>query len=170
MVKKTLIGLMAASAASLTFTAGAHADFTDWSLTSEVEPGGLLSAFVASEVGRGCAPVGPVTSPGFAAPMQWVDVGNPSKHLGYTHAIERPGKYSASFPCTDGRTATRTFTILGTPPPTTSVEPKPPATAKPQPPTTKPKPPTSSKAPKPAKPQVGIKPAGAPQTGDGSLP
>ncbi len=175
MVKKTLIGLMAACAASLTFTAGAHADFTQWDLTSEVEPGGPISAFVASEIGRGCAPVGPVTSPGFTAPIQWVFTGNPMKHLGYTHAIERPGRYSASFPCTDGRTATRTFTILGTPPPTTPTEPKPPATpTKPKPPATaKPQPakpqPAKPQPGKPARPQVPVKPAGAPQTGDGSL-
>ncbi|WP_410641951.1 hypothetical protein [Amycolatopsis sp. lyj-346] len=162
MLKKTLIGLMAASAATLALSAPAGAaDEAGWSLTSEVEPGGRIDAFIMKGTGGGaCTPRGPVTSTGFTAPLQWTEGGNWGKQSGHTTAIGRPGKYTASYPCLNGRSPTRTFTILGTPPPDTTTKPKPPAT--------KPKPPTSSKAPKPAKPQVAVKPAGAPQTGDGS--
>jgi hypothetical protein len=167
MVKKTLIGLMAASAVTLALAAPAHAaDEVTWGMTTEVQPGGQIYAQVYSGMGNGCTSTGPVTSTGFAAPLNWSEGGNWGKHAGYTTAIKRPGKYTASFPCTDGRTATQAFTILGTPPPTTPTKPKPPTTSKPQP-----KPPTTSKAAKaakPAKPQVAVKPAGAPQTGDGS--
>ncbi|MFG1644157.1 hypothetical protein ACGFMK_28055 [Amycolatopsis sp. NPDC049252] len=165
MVKKTLIGLMAASAVSLAPAAPASAaDEVTWGMTPEVQPGGQIYAQVLSGVGNGCTPTGPVTSKGFAAPLQWTEGGNWGKHAGYTTAIKTPGKYTASFPCTDGRKATQGFTILGTPPSTTS-------TTRPKPTTTKPKPPstTTSKPAKPAKPQVAVKPAGAPQTGDGSL-
>ncbi|MBE8523609.1 hypothetical protein ILP97_40020 [Amycolatopsis sp. H6(2020)] len=157
MFEKTLIGLMAASAATLALSVPASAaDDPGWSLTSEVEPGGRIDAFLMNGTGSGaCTPRGPVTSKGFAAPLEWTEGGNWGKHSGHTTAIRRPGKYTASYPCSEGRSATRTFTILGTPPPDT--------TTKPKPPTSKPKP------AKPAKPQVAVKPAGAPQTGDGSL-
>jgi hypothetical protein len=168
MFKKTLIGLMAASAVTLAVpaSAGAAGDVW-WSLTQQVDPGGRIDAEVLSGVGNGCSPDGPVTSAGFAAPLAWTEGGNFGRYGGHTTAIKRPGKYTASFPCSDGRKATASFTITGTPPTTTPTKPKPPTTSKPQP-----KPTTSSKAPtspKPGKPQVGVKPAGAPQTGDGSL-
>lgn len=164
MLKKTLIGVMVAGAATLTLTAPANAAGVSWSLTGEVEPGGQVDAVVYAGVGNGCSPDGPVTSKGFAAPLRWTDGGNFGKYGGHTTAIKTPGKYTAGFTCSDGRKATASFTILGTPPPT---EP----TTKPKPTTTKPKPPatSSSKPAKPAKPQVAVKPAGAPQTGDGSL-
>jgi hypothetical protein len=162
MVKKTLIGLMAASAATLALVAPANAaDEVTWGMSTQVEPGGQIYAQVLSGVGNGCTPTGPVTSKGFAAPLNWSEGGNWGKHAGYTTAIKTPGKYTASFPCSDGRKATQGFTILGTPPPSTSTKPKPT--------TTKPKPPATSKSAKPTKPQVAVKPAGAPQTGDGSL-
>jgi hypothetical protein len=165
MFKKTLIGLMAASAATLALSAPASAaDEGGWSLTSKVEPGGRIDADVYTGLGHSaCTPTGPVTSAGFTAPIRMVGMGNWGHMGGSTTAIGRPGKYTASYPCSEGRSPTLTFTILGTPPPDTTTKPKP------KPPTTKPKPPTSSKAPKPAKPQVAVKPAGAPQTGDGSL-
>ncbi|MEU8635070.1 hypothetical protein AB0C38_23070 [Amycolatopsis sp. NPDC048633] len=163
MLKKTLIGLMAAGAATLALAAPAAADqAVVWSLTQQVEPGGQLQAVVFAEWEVGCTPSGPVTSKGFTAPLSWTEGGNWGRHAGYTKAVRRPGTYTASFPCTDGRKATGSFTVTGTPPPTSSsAEPKPPTT-------TKPKPPTTSKTAKPAKPQVRVKPAGAPQTGDGS--
>ncbi|MGW3992585.1 hypothetical protein ACWEF6_03770 [Amycolatopsis sp. NPDC004772] len=162
MPKKTLIGLMAASAATLALSAPASAaDEVWWSLTPKVEPGGRIDADMYGGTGHGCAPAGPVTSAGFTAPIEWVGLGNWGHLGGRTTASKRPGRYTASFPCQDGRKPTVTFTIVGTPPATS---PKPPTT-KPQPSTAKPKP----KPPKPAKPQVAVKPAGAPQTGDGSL-
>ncbi|MFI5589069.1 hypothetical protein ACIA5G_28710 [Amycolatopsis sp. NPDC051758] len=162
MLKKTLIGLMAASAATLTLGAPASAaGEVAWGLTSQVEPGGQVSAETRAAVGSGCSPASPVTSKGFAAPLQWTEGGNWGRAGGHTTAIRTPGKYTATFKCSDGRVATGTFTILGTPPPSTS--------AKPKPTTTKPKPPATSKPAKPTKPQVAVKPAGAPQTGDGSL-
>ncbi|MEV6879249.1 hypothetical protein [Amycolatopsis sp. NPDC051128] len=158
MLKKTLIGLMAASAATLALAAPASAaGEVSWGMTTQVQPGGQIYAQVYAGMGSGCTPAGPVTSKGFAAPLAWTEGGNWGKHAGHTTAIRTPGKYTASFPCTDGRKATQAFTILGTPPPATTAKPKPT------------KPPTTSKAPKPAKPQVAVKPAGAPQTGDGSV-
>ncbi|WP_206790754.1 hypothetical protein [Amycolatopsis sp. MtRt-6] len=163
MVKKTLIGLLAASAATLALPAPASAaDEVGWILTSEVEPGGRIDAQVYTGMSHGCTPAGPVTSAGFTAPITMVGMGNWGRMGGSTTAIQRPGKYTASFPCQDGRKAVGSFTITGTPPPTTTK----PSTTKPKPPTTKPKP---AKPAKPAKPQVAVKPAGAPQTGDGSL-
>ena len=150
MFKKTLIGLMAASAATLALSVPASAaDEGGWSLTSKVEPGGRIDADVYTGLGHSaCTPTGPVTSAGFTAPIKMVGMGNWGHMGGSTTAINRPGKYTASYPCSEGRSPTLTFTILGTPPPDTTTKPKP---------------------AKPAKPQVAVKPAGAPQTGDGSL-
>ncbi|KDN21372.1 hypothetical protein [Amycolatopsis rifamycinica] len=158
MLKKTLIGLMAASAVTLTLSAPASAaDEVWWSLTPKVEPGGRITADVYAGLGHGCTPSAPVKSAGFTAPIKMGGVGNWGHMSGSTTAIKRPGKYTASFPCSDGRKAVGSFTITGTPPPTS-----------PKPPTTKPKP-KPAKPAKPTKPQVAVKPAGAPQTGDGSL-
>ncbi|MEV4147192.1 hypothetical protein AB0J40_26235 [Amycolatopsis sp. NPDC049691] len=156
MLKKTLIGLTAAGAATLTVAAPAAADEVTWGMTTEVQPGGQIYAQVYAGMGNGCTPAGPVTSKGFAAPLKWSEGGNWGKHAGYTTAIRTPGRYTASFPCTDGRKATQSFTILGTPPTTPTSKPS------------KPSKPTTTKVAKPAKPQVTVKPAGAPQTGDGS--
>jgi hypothetical protein len=141
MVKKTLIGLMVASAATLAVAAPASAEEARWGLTQEVEPGGLVTA---QTLARNDCGLSPVTSKGFTAPLQWTEGGNYGVIRGHTTAIKIPGKYTATLKCRDGRVTTASFTILGTPP-------------------TKPKP------PKPAKPQVAVKPAGAPRTGDGSL-
>jgi len=162
MLKKTLIGLMAAGAATLTVAAPADAAEVSWGLTQQVEPGGRVDAETHAAL-SGCTPGSSVTSKGFAAPLDWTEGGNFGRYGGHTTAIKTPGKYTASFTCSDGRKATGSFTILGTPPPSSTAEPKPPTT-KPAPPE-----PTTSKTAKPAKPQVAVKPAGAPQTGDGSL-
>ncbi|WP_329050731.1 hypothetical protein OG738_02060 [Amycolatopsis sp. NBC_01488] len=160
MLKKTLIGLTAAAAATLTVAVPAEAAEVSWGLTQQVEPGGRVDAETHAAIG-GCTPATPVTSKGFAAPLPWTEGGNWGRAGGHTTAIKTPGKYTASFTCTDGRKATGSFTILGTPPPS--------STAKPPTSTPAPKPTTTSKTAKPAKPQVAVKPAGAPQTGDGSL-
>ncbi|MDQ7808005.1 hypothetical protein Q5425_30075 [Amycolatopsis sp. A133] len=160
MVKKTLIGLMAAGAATLALAAPVHADqAVVWSLTLQVEPGGQIQAVVFAEWEVGCTPAGPVRSRGFTAPLQWTEGGEWGRHAGYTTARKRPGQYTASFPCTDGRTATGSFTITGTPPTGTTAHPEPSAS---KPATHRP---TAAKA---VQPQVTVKPAGAPQTGDGS--
>jgi hypothetical protein len=154
MLKKALIGVMVAGAATLTVAVPANAAEVVWGLTQEVEPGGTVHAETPAASG-GCNPSSPVTSKGFAAPLEWTEGGNFGKHRGQTTAIETPGKYTATFTCSDGRKGTETFTILGTPPPSSTA--KPPA--------------TRSSTPKPTKsvkPQVAVKPAGAPQTGDGS--
>ncbi|MEV7038585.1 hypothetical protein [Amycolatopsis sp. NPDC051061] len=164
MLQKTLIGLMTAGAATLALAAPAHADqAVVWSLTQQVEPGGQIQAVVFAEWDVGCTPSGPVTSRGFTAPLRWTEGGDWGRHAGYTTAVQRPGTYPASFPCSDGRRATGSFTVTGNPLPTRTAHPKP-TTTKP-----KPNPPVTSKAAEPAKPQVTVKPAGAPQTGDGSL-
>ncbi len=154
MLKKTLIGLTTAGAAMLALVAPAHADeAVVWSLTQQVEPGGQVQAVVFSEWEVGCTPNGPVTSRGFTAPLQWTEGGEWGRHAGYATAVQQPGKYLAVFPCTDGRTATGSFTVTGTQPPSGTARPTPPAT---------------SKVVKTANPQVAVKPTGAPQTGGGS--
>ncbi|WP_326955387.1 hypothetical protein [Amycolatopsis sp. NBC_01286] len=164
MLEKTLIGVMVAGAATLTVAAPASAaDEVSWGITQQVEPGGRIDAETHAAIGNGCSPRTAVTSKGFAAPLQFTEGGNWGRAGGHTTAIKIPGKYTATFTCSDGRVATGSFTILGTPPPTTTTKPKP-TTTKPKPPTS-----TSAKPAKPVKPQVAVKPAGAPQTGDGSL-
>src|SRR3954465_1850730 len=78
MFKKTLIGLMAASAATLALSAPASAaDEGGWSLTSKVEPGGRIDADVYTGLGHSaCTPTGPVISAGFTAPIRMVGMGN----------------------------------------------------------------------------------------------
>ncbi|OXM63793.1 hypothetical protein [Amycolatopsis vastitatis] len=155
MVKKTLIGLMAASTATLALAAPASAAEVSWGLTQHVEPGGQVDAETHAAIG-GCGPATPVTSAGFTAPLQWTEGGNYGRAGGHTTAIKKPGRYTAKFTCSDGRVATGSFVILGTPMPSRTAKPKPPASSRPA-------------TPNPAKPQVAVKPAGAPQTGDGSL-
>ena len=115
---------------------------------TEVEPGGELRVSYHGNIGGPtdpgpypCSPRGPVTSPGFAADIQWTAGGNGGKQYGWGNAGQVPGTYTATHACGDGRTATITFRILGTPPP--------------------PVPPTQQK------PQVPVRPKGAPQTGGG---
>ncbi|WP_372673151.1 hypothetical protein [Amycolatopsis kentuckyensis] len=143
MLKKTLIGLMTAGAFAL--AAPAHADeAVVWSLTQQVEPGGQVQAVVFSEWEVGCTPSGPVTSRGFTAPLQWTEGGQWGRHAGYATAVQAPGKYLAVFPCTDGRTATGSFTVTQPPGGTLS----------------------ASTLVETAKPQVTV---GAPQTSGGSV-
>src|SRR3954469_13662377 len=75
MVKKTLIGLMAASMATLALVTPASAAEVSWSLTPRVEPGGRVDADTHAAI-LGCGPATPVTSDGFAAPLQWTEGGN----------------------------------------------------------------------------------------------
>ncbi|SEP01885.1 hypothetical protein [Amycolatopsis saalfeldensis] len=127
-----------------------------WSLwPAEVAPGGEMHVETYAAQGGGCSPAGPVTSPGFAAPIIWTDGGNFGYAGGKGKAGTRPGHYTATFTCTDGRVATGTFTITGTPP------------------TSSPTPPPSSRPSRPSAPpakhhQVAVRPAGAPQTGGGA--
>ncbi|MFJ7218341.1 hypothetical protein [Amycolatopsis sp. NPDC098790] len=109
MLKKTLIGLMTAA---LVPVAPAHAEqAVVWSLTQDVAPGGQVQAVVFAEWDVGCTPNGPVTSRGFTAPLRWTEGGDWGRHAGYATAVDRPGRYLAVFPCTDGRTATGSFTV-----------------------------------------------------------
>jgi uncharacterized low-complexity protein len=163
MLKKAMIGALIVGAAQLAVIAPAAATETEdvsWGLApTEVEPGGQIYAETKAAMG-GCGPATPVTSPGFAAPLVWTMGGNWGKAAGYGKVGKTPGKYTATFTCTDGRKTSRTFTIIGTPPTT-----KPPTSTKPSTPTKTPKPSKSTTA-KP-KPQVAVKPVGAPQTGGG---
>ncbi|MFC3451018.1 hypothetical protein [Amycolatopsis speibonae] len=159
MLKKAMIGALVFGAAQLAVIAPASAA-TDpsWGLApSEVEPGGQIYAETRAAAG-GCTPKGPVTSPGLAEPVTWTIGGNFGKYGGYGRAVKTPGKYVATLTCTDGRESTRPFTVIGVPPATTT---------KPGKPTTSTKPPKSTTA-KP-KPQVAVKPVGAPQTGGGAF-
>src|SRR4051794_41873861 len=107
MLKKTLIGLMTAGAATLALAAPAHADqAVVWSLTQQVEPGGQVQAVGFAEWDVGCTPSGPVTSRGFTPPLQWTEGGNWGRHAGDTAAVSRPGMYRAVVPRTHGRPAT----------------------------------------------------------------
>ncbi|WP_235783504.1 hypothetical protein [Amycolatopsis orientalis] len=163
MLKKVMIGALVLGAAQLAVIAPATAETRDvsWFLSpTEVEPGGQIYAETKAAMG-GCGPATPVTSPGFAAPLQWTIGGNWGKAAGYGKVGKTPGKYTATFTCSDGTKTSRAFTIIGTPPTT-----KPPTSTKP--PTTKPQKPAKPTAAKP-KPQVAVKPVGAPQTGGGAF-
>ncbi|WP_370949170.1 hypothetical protein AB5J62_16900 [Amycolatopsis sp. cg5] len=152
-------GLVAAAVAAMAAGVGvlpAHAsDDVSWYITSEVEPGGQVFAKTQNANG-GCTPNGPVTSPGLAEPLKWTIGGNFGTYAGYGTAVKKPGKYVASFTCTNGKKTSRSFTVKGTSEPTPTGTPTP-TTAKPKPPAPKPKP----------KPQVVVKPQGAPATGGG---
>lgn len=116
-----------------------------WSLWPEVvAPGGEMIATTLSEAG-GCTPRTGVTSPGLAAPIQFTAGGNFGKYEGYGHAGRRPGRYDATFTCYNGQHAHASFVITGTSQPS----------ERPQ-------------SPGKTRPQIPVKPKGAPQTGDGS--
>lgn len=157
MLTKVLIGVLAAGALGV---AGAPAAVAEqevgWLFTPEVQPGGEVHADNKAAAG-GCVPKTSITSPGLVAPMDWRAEGMWGGHRATGTAVKKPGKYTATFTCNDGRKGSATFTVLGTP------DPEPPTTT-PTPTSTKPKP-TPTK--KPAKPQVAVKPVGAPQTGGG---
>lgn len=109
----------------------------------EVEPGGEVN--VGYNMG-GCqgGALGPVTSPGFAAPIPFTGGGNFDRRTGKGNAGSVPGTYTATLRCRltpiPGEIM---FRILGTPP----VQPSP-------------------AQPSPSKSPI-IKPKGAPQTGSG---
>ncbi|QXV61713.1 hypothetical protein [Amycolatopsis sp. TNS106] len=173
MFKKAMIGALLLGATQLTLVAPATAATeVFWGIWPvEVEPGGDLAIETKSAQG-GCTPATPATSAGFAAPIDWKAAGMWGGHRGYGKAVTTPGKYTANFTCNDGRKGeTLTFTVIGTPPgsttpkPTTSTKPATPTKSKPAPAT-----PTKAKpAPAKPKPQVAVKPVGAPQTGGGGF-
>ncbi|SDW40546.1 hypothetical protein SAMN05421504_101498 [Amycolatopsis xylanica] len=151
-------GLVAAAVSALAagvavLPAQATEDVSWYIGPSPVDPGGQLYAKTQAANG-GCTPSTPVTSAGLVEPLRWTIGGNFGTYAGYGTAVKKPGKYVATFTCTNGKKTSRTFVVKGTPEPT--------PTKTPTPTTTKPKPP----APKP-KPQVVVKPKGAPATGGG---
>ncbi len=133
-----------------------------------------------------------LTSPGLAAPVALEATGSPD-YVGRGRAGNRPGHFTASFECSASSslpaasgTATVEFTVVcSAPSPTTTT--KPPHTTSTSEPTASPttEPPTATTsnptvAPAgltscspagttaPHRPQVTVKPKGAPETGDGS--
>ncbi|WP_158844375.1 hypothetical protein [Saccharothrix deserti] len=117
----------------------------------EVQPGGRVETQAIAFVCLGNDGPGPVTSPGFTAPIEWGSdtPGTAGAIYGAGAVIDTPGKYVASLECRNGQSRAEVeFTILQ---PTTT----PPTTEPPAPPTTTP-------APPPIK-----KPKGAPETGGG---
>lgn len=86
----------------------------------EVQPGGVITATAPAPAcgGRG---FGPVTSPGFIAPIEWGKFpGGPTAQgqvSGNTHVIKTPGTYTATVKCNSSPDfAEVTFTILQPPP------------------------------------------------------
>jgi hypothetical protein len=146
MLTKIVIGTLTAATVQVAAAEVSSAEVKEvvwWISPTEVQPGGQLQAGTAAYEG-GCVASTPVTSPGLVAPLQWTTGGNYGRQGGYGTAVRRPGKYTATFTCSDGTKTSRTFTVLGTPPATPT--------------------------PKPTKPRTGqvpIKPVGAPQTGGG---
>ncbi|MFE6610339.1 hypothetical protein [Amycolatopsis sp. NPDC057786] len=143
MLKKVMIGALVLGAAQLAVVApAAAATGPSWYLgPAELGPGARIYAETRAGAG-GCVPNGPVTSPGLAEPIGWTIGGNFGKYGGYGHVVKTPGTYVATLTCTDGRKSARTFTVTGVPPEPTKPTPR---------------------------PQVAVKPAGAPQTGGGAF-
>lgn len=106
--------------ATLTTTAAAQNDAEFQLSPTEVAPGGRISISAFPFV---CANHGgptPVTSPGFVAPIEWDDTGEPAAAgpplTGVGTAIDTPGTYTATHVCRDGqKKAERTFTIVAPP-------------------------------------------------------
>jgi hypothetical protein len=109
-----------------------------WSLSPVmIEPGGTITAKASIYNSGGCLPELPLTSPGFAAPLDVRD-GDLGSLVGETTVITTPGTYEVVWQCQDqADRSVRTFRILGTPPTTTT--PPPPGNPKPKPPIIKPK-------------------------------
>ena len=128
-------------AKTLTATFSVRLHEVVWSLSpAEVEPGGTIYAEGRIYDSGGCAPKEPLTSPGFAAPLEFHG-GNLGRISGSTKVITTPGTYEVAWQCANRpERSVKTFRILGTPP------------------TTTPSP--------PGKPPI-VKPKGAPQTGGG---
>ncbi|RAS68970.1 hypothetical protein C8D87_1021048 [Lentzea atacamensis] len=122
-----------------------------WQLhPAEVEPGGTITA--EQNMSTGCYATGPLTSPGFAAPLKFTRGGNFGRLSGDTTVITTPGTYEVVFQCAERpERSVKTFRILGTPPTSAPTTP----------------PPAGNPAPKP-KPKPIVKPKGAPETGGGT--
>ncbi|MFD8492661.1 hypothetical protein [Amycolatopsis sp. NPDC059657] len=133
---------------STRFTVLPHPAPSWWLNPTEVQPGGEITA--GSDTINACpgGPAGPVTSPGFAAPLEFTMGGNFGRISGKTTVTTVPGKYTATLKCKGTPvTGTLQFTVLGTPPtPRPTKTTAPPATKK--------------------QPQV-VVPKGAPETGGG---
>lgn len=82
-----------------TFTVLPHQPPSWWLTPVEVAPGGEIWA--GSDIISGCpgGPLGPVTSPGFAAPLQFTVGGNFGRFSGKTTAAATPGHYTATLDC-----------------------------------------------------------------------
>lgn len=84
-----------------------------WLYPAQVAPGGEISA--GSDTITGCpgGPTGPVTSPGFAAPLQFTSGGNFGRFSGSTTVVATPGTYTATLVCADTPIpGTLAFTVL----------------------------------------------------------
>jgi len=85
-----------------------------WLTPIVVRPGEPISG--GSDTISGCpgGPVGPATSPGFAAPLQFTEGGNFGRFSGTTTAIAKLGKYTATLKCAGTPIpGTIEFTVLG---------------------------------------------------------
>lgn len=82
-----------------TFTVLPHQPPSWWLSPIDVQPGGEI--WGGSDIISGCpgGPVGPVTSPGFAAPLQFTTGGNFGRFSGKTTAYATPGTYTATLQC-----------------------------------------------------------------------
>ncbi|WP_328648225.1 DUF3821 domain-containing protein [Amycolatopsis sp. NBC_00348] len=82
-----------------TFTVLPHQPPSWWLSPIDVQPGGEI--WGGSDIISGCpgGPVGPVTSPGFAAPLQFTTGGNFGRFSGKTTAGATPGTYTATLQC-----------------------------------------------------------------------
>ncbi|WP_433265421.1 hypothetical protein ACQPZF_37880 [Actinosynnema sp. CS-041913] len=110
---------------------------------TEVRPGGELT--VSTDRMSGCigGPDGPVTSPGFAAPIEFTQGGNFGRIAGMGRAGETPGVYVATLRCRNTPILGEIgFRVLGDPP-------------------------APAPEPQPVRPQPIKQPKGAPETGGG---
>jgi hypothetical protein len=136
------------------FTVLPHTAPSWWLNPVEVQPGGEISA--GSDRLGSCpgGPVGPATSPGFAAPLQFTEGGNFGRFSGRTTVITEPGRYTATLKCAGTPIAGELeFTVLGTPSTPTKTTPT--------------KTTTKTTSPAPAKHTQVVVPRGAPATGGG---
>ena len=111
-IKKALVCALIIGAAQIAIAAPATADEW-WTLIPDVvQPGGVLYAETYGGI-DGCDPITPVTSPGFAAPLEWTIGGNFGKHAGYGKAGLKLGTFVATFTCYNGDQLSKTFTVRG---------------------------------------------------------
>jgi hypothetical protein len=95
------------------FTVLPHQPPSWWLSPVQVQPGGQISA--GSDTISGCpgGPTGPVTSPGFAAPLQFTEGGNFGRFSGSTTVTGTPGTYTATLVCANTPIpGTLEFTVL----------------------------------------------------------